>query len=43
MENEFEAAVDHYYALNGWTPNGIPTRQKLVDLDLDWASEYLPA
>lgn len=42
-ESEFEGALDHYYTLNGWTPNGIPTRQKLVELDLDWASEYLPA
>jgi aldehyde:ferredoxin oxidoreductase len=41
-KGEFEKALDHYYMLNGWTMNGIPTRQKLVELDLGWASEYLP-
>ena len=41
-EKEFEDALDQYYKLNGWTQNGIPTRQKLRELDLDWASKYLP-
>jgi aldehyde:ferredoxin oxidoreductase len=41
-KNEFEAALDHYYLLNGWTNKGIPTRQKMVELNLGWASEYLP-
>jgi aldehyde:ferredoxin oxidoreductase len=40
---EFEAALDTYYKLNGWTSNGIPTRKKLTELDLAWACEYLPA
>jgi aldehyde:ferredoxin oxidoreductase len=26
-----------YYALMGWDENGVPTRGKLIDLDLEWA------
>ncbi|HSF81035.1 MAG TPA: aldehyde ferredoxin oxidoreductase family protein [Anaerolineales bacterium] len=37
-EKEFEAALDLYYGLNGWTEDGIPTREKLIDLDLEWAA-----
>jgi aldehyde:ferredoxin oxidoreductase len=40
---EFEAALDLYYQLLGWTPDGIPTRAALVDLGIEWAGEYLPA
>jgi aldehyde:ferredoxin oxidoreductase len=40
---EFEAALDLYYQLNGWTPDGLPTRAALVDLGIEWAAEYLPA
>lgn len=40
---EFEAALDLYYHLNGWTADGIPTRASLVDLGIEWAAEYLPA
>jgi aldehyde:ferredoxin oxidoreductase len=40
---EFEDALDHYYSLNGWTNNGIPTSQTLGELDLDWAIPYLPS
>jgi len=39
---EFEEALDNYYKLNGWTQNGIPTQQKLKELDLEWAGKYLP-
>ena len=42
-KQEFETALDHYYSLNGWTNQGIPTRQKMAELNLEWASEYLPA
>lgn len=41
-ETEFEAALDHYYQLNGWNSNGIPSRENLKALDLEWAGEYLP-
>lgn len=40
---EFEEALDHYYKLNGWTQNGVPTREKLQELNLGWAGDYLPA
>jgi len=35
---EFESALDLYYQLNNWTPDGIPTRAALIDLGLDWVS-----
>jgi aldehyde:ferredoxin oxidoreductase len=40
---EFEAALDQYYDHLGWTRDGIPTRSKMQDLGIEWASEYLPA
>jgi aldehyde:ferredoxin oxidoreductase len=42
-EVEFESALDNYYALMGWTNDGVPTPIKLAELGIDWASEYLPA
>ncbi len=33
---EFRAAIDLYYEMSGWDPNGKPTRGKLVDLNLEW-------
>jgi aldehyde:ferredoxin oxidoreductase len=40
---EFNAALDLYYQLNGWTQDGIPTSAKLDDLGISWTAEYLPA
>jgi len=40
---EFNAALDLYFQLNGWTQDGIPTSAKLDDLGISWAAEYLPA
>jgi aldehyde:ferredoxin oxidoreductase len=40
---EFEAALDLYYQLNNWTPDGIPTRASLVDLGIEWAADQLPS
>jgi aldehyde:ferredoxin oxidoreductase len=34
---EFEAALDQYYQLNGWTNDGLPTQETLAELDIDWA------
>jgi len=31
-----DAFLDEYYALRGWTPEGVPTPQKLKELGLDW-------
>jgi aldehyde:ferredoxin oxidoreductase len=37
--NDFEAMLDRYYRLRGWTPNGIPTPETLHRLGLEsWAS-----
>jgi aldehyde:ferredoxin oxidoreductase len=39
---EFEAALDLYYQLNGWTSEGVPTPAKLVDLGIEWVGDQLP-
>jgi aldehyde:ferredoxin oxidoreductase len=31
-----DALLDDYYRLRGWTPDGIPTPEKLKSLGLDW-------
>lgn len=35
---EMDAAVDEYYRLAGWTPEGIPTPQTLEKLGIAWAA-----
>ncbi len=35
---EIDSAIDEYYKLAGWTPNGIPTIETLEKLDLAWAA-----
>jgi len=40
--DQVETALDLYYQLMGWTSDGIPTRAKLADLDIEWAADYLP-
>jgi aldehyde:ferredoxin oxidoreductase len=34
-------ARELYYQMLGWSEEGIPTRARLVELDIDWASQYL--
>ncbi|MFN3741474.1 MAG: aldehyde ferredoxin oxidoreductase C-terminal domain-containing protein, partial [Anaerolineales bacterium] len=34
--DEIEAALDEYYRLAGWTPQGIPTPETLASLGLEW-------
>lgn len=34
--DEFESAVKTYYGMEGWDKEGIPTKEKLEELDLDW-------
>lgn len=36
---EFEAALDMYYQLLAWTPDGIPTRTALSDLGIEWVAD----
>jgi aldehyde:ferredoxin oxidoreductase len=41
-DEELEWAKDRYYALAGWdVSTGMPTRQKLVGLDLEWVADKL--
>lgn len=40
---EFEQNLDQYYAIVGWSSDGIPTTGKMVELGIEWAQEYLPA
>ncbi|HZD57899.1 MAG TPA: aldehyde ferredoxin oxidoreductase family protein [Anaerolineales bacterium] len=39
---ELESALDLYYQVLDWTPDGIPTPAKLADLGLQWVAEQLP-
>jgi len=34
-KKEFEKMMDEYYEMRGWDENGIPTREKLRELDLE--------
>lgn len=40
--DEIESAKDEYYRLAGWTNNGLPTKESLTKLDLNWAVDLLP-
>ncbi len=40
---EFETALDLYYNINGWTADGVPTPEKLIDLGIEWVGDQLPA
>jgi len=35
---EIDSAIDEYYKLAGWTPNGVPTVETLKKLDLAWVA-----
>jgi len=34
--DKLKKAINTYYAMMGWDENGIPTRSKLEELDIDW-------
>jgi aldehyde:ferredoxin oxidoreductase len=34
-EEEFQLGLDDYYAVRGWTPDGVPTAEKLIALGLE--------
>ena len=42
-EADINFAIDEYYRLAGWTNNGVPTRDSLKKVDIEWAADYLPA
>jgi aldehyde:ferredoxin oxidoreductase len=41
-QDEFEAALDLYYSMLGWTADGVPTQAKLSDLGINWVAEQIP-
>ena len=41
--SEFERMLDDYYQARGWSENGVPTKVKLVCLDLNDAAEQVGA
>ncbi len=38
---ELEQAKDLYYAMCGWSPEGVPTRARLEELSLGWVADLL--
>ncbi len=40
---ELRAAIDTYYAMMGWTIDGVPTKGTLHRLGVSWATKHLPA
>jgi aldehyde:ferredoxin oxidoreductase len=41
--DELSAMLDEYYALRGWDADGVPTEEKLHELDLAFAAQDLAA
>ncbi len=39
--DEFKNAISNYYKMMGWDEDGIPTKSKLEELDINWVSQYL--
>jgi aldehyde:ferredoxin oxidoreductase len=39
---ELEHAQQAYFQMLGWNDAGIPTRERLKELDIDWASRFIP-
>ena len=40
---KLSSAQKAYYQMMGWDENGIPTHGRLVELNIEWAAQYLPA
>ena len=40
-EEEWKAAKQFYYAVMGWTSDGVPTRAKLQELGVGWAADAI--
>jgi aldehyde:ferredoxin oxidoreductase len=41
-KEDLKVMLDEYYTLRGWNLNtGIPTREKLVELGLDYVADQL--
>ena len=39
--DDLHKAVRIYYRMMGWSSEGVPSREKLEELDIGWASNYL--
>ena len=39
--DDFKSAIINYYRMMGWNEDGIPTKSKLEELDIEWVSQYL--
>jgi aldehyde:ferredoxin oxidoreductase len=40
-KEEFERAISLYYQMMGWDQEGVPTRVKLAELDIEWVADEL--
>jgi aldehyde:ferredoxin oxidoreductase len=40
-KEEFETALNEYYAMANWDDNGVPTRGKFLELDLAWVADLI--
>jgi aldehyde:ferredoxin oxidoreductase len=40
-QKEWEKMLNEYYELRGWDKDVIPTRQKLIELNLKEAADHL--
>jgi len=40
-QEELDQMLDEYYRLRGWTKQGIPTKEKLSELQLDFVADEL--
>lgn len=38
---KLKSAITTYYKMMGWNEEGIPTKTKLEELDVEWVSQYL--
>jgi aldehyde:ferredoxin oxidoreductase len=40
-KGDYEQAIDTYYQMMGWTEAGVPTSEKLEELDVGWVADKL--
>ncbi|KXB03516.1 aldehyde:ferredoxin oxidoreductase [candidate division MSBL1 archaeon SCGC-AAA261G05] len=40
-KDEFKQAIARYYQMMGWDENGVPTKTKLAELDVEWVADEL--
>jgi len=38
-KSDLDSLLDEYYSLRGWTKDGIPTKETLHKLDLDYEAK----